>query len=158
MAFDALPWLSLSPEIFAQLFIRARERMERIARTAIEPVPEFELSGGGIERNPGSGMARRVVDELYVPIVPTLGREGGSLLRRMPESRELNRARLSFVEDFKGSGAIRQDIQHKTCRQTEMLTLRAHRLLDILLRPKRQGTGFLLDEACTSMVPSVSNM
>ncbi len=92
--------------MLAQLFIRARERMERIARTAMDPdaplawVPGM---GGGARYSvgPAGTVSSVAVDE-------SEELRGGELLRRTPESRELKRVRESaFGErDFAGSGAV----------------------------------------------------
>lgn len=103
---DALPSLrfSLGVAILDRLLIRARERIERMARSAMEPPSGFPpFCTGGTARKPRSGTENKVVEELNVP---TLGREGASF-SRIPESRELNRARESGNgSDRRGSGAV----------------------------------------------------
>ena len=99
----------------AQLLMRAMERMERIARIAIDPVPVLGTPGGGA-RKVGEvpsmgvlGMDDEMVGTCGVfaeETVPKVGTSAGRDESRTPESKELKRPRGTVFSFSTGFNAI----------------------------------------------------
>lgn len=110
-----LPSLSEFMEpMFAQLFMRASERIERIARTAIDPPPDSLEEGATGPKSPDgrgcSGGVRSAAMDEMLPL-RSIGGFGcnGTPNRERPASRELKRARDSV--GLNGSGAKKEGRQ-----------------------------------------------
>ena len=104
----------------AQLLMRAMERMERIARIAIDPVPGLGAPGGGARKvgevpsmgvlgmDDGAGTCGVFAEET----VPNVGTSAGGDESKTPESKELKRPRGTVFSFSTGFNAIGDNTQN----------------------------------------------